>query len=144
MFWQENIEGHLCLQVIIFLYQPAILKDAWKTQFLGSMKLKRMIQLCPLQICLETLSIYIHLNMGMEESVAWFEHVLIQIKCCLFPVLLSSFHRRDRRHYIRAVKVFDRKPSMFYTMIVKSLIQCWDNSEQNARMRLNFEHTHYR
>ena len=70
MFWRENIEGHLCLQVIIFLYQPAILKDAWKTQFLGSMKLKRMIQLCPLQICLETLSIYIHLNMGMEESVA--------------------------------------------------------------------------
>ena len=24
-------------------------------------------------------------------------HVLIQIKCCLFPVILSSFHRRDRR-----------------------------------------------
>ena len=25
-------------------------------------------------------------------------HVLIQMKCCLFPVILSSFHRRDRRH----------------------------------------------
>ena len=24
-------------------------------------------------------------------------HVLIQIKCCLFPVILSSFHRRGRR-----------------------------------------------
>ena len=61
-------------------------------------------------------------------------HSLIQMKCCLFPVILSSFHRRGRRHYIRAVKMFDRKPSILYTMIVKSLIHCWDNSEQNARM----------
>ena len=56
-------------------------------------------------------------------------HVLIQMKCCLFPVILSSFHRRGRRHYIRAVKMFDRKPSMLYTMIVKSLIHFWDNFE---------------
>ena len=69
-------------------------------------------------------------------------HVLMQMKCCLFPVILSSFHRRGRRHYIRAVKMFDRKPSMLYTMIVKSLIHCWDNFEQNARMMLNFQHTH--
>ena len=61
-------------------------------------------------------------------------HVLIQMKCCLFPVILSSFHRRGRRHYIRAVKMFDRKPSMLYTMIVKSLIHCWDNFEQDAGM----------
>ena len=52
-------------------------------------------------------------------------HVLIQMKYCLFPVILSSFHRRGRRHYIRAVKMFDRKPSMLYTMIVKSLVHCW-------------------
>ena len=25
-------------------------------------------------------------------------HLLIQMKCCLFPVILSSFHRRGRRH----------------------------------------------
>ena len=49
-------------------------------------------------------------------------HVLMQIKCCLFSVILSSFHRRCRRPYIRAVKMFDRKFSMPYTMIVKSLI----------------------
>ena len=61
-------------------------------------------------------------------------HVLMQMKCCLFPVILSSFHRRGRRHYIRAVKMFDRKPSMLYTMIVKSLVHCWDNIEQNAKM----------
>ena len=61
-------------------------------------------------------------------------HVLLQMKCCLFPVILSSFHRRGRRHYIWTVKMFDRKPSVFYTMIVKSLILCWDNFEQNARM----------
>ena len=61
-------------------------------------------------------------------------NVLIQMKCCLFPIILSSFHRRGRRHYIRAVKTFDRKPSMLYTMIVKSLVHCWDNFEQNAKM----------
>ena len=36
-------------------------------------------------------------------------HVLIQMKCCLFPVILSSFHRPGRGYYIRAVKMFDRK-----------------------------------
>ena len=61
-------------------------------------------------------------------------HVVIQMKCCLFLVILSSFHRRGRRHYIRAVKTFDRKPSMFYTMIVKSLIHCRDNFEKNVKM----------
>ena len=61
-------------------------------------------------------------------------HVLIQMKCCLLPVILSFFHRCGRRHYIRAVKAFDRKRSMLYTMIVGSLIHFWDNCEQNARM----------
>ena len=61
-------------------------------------------------------------------------YVLIPMKCCLFPVILSSFHRRDRRHHIRAVKMFDRKPSMPYTMILNSLIHCCDNFEQNAKM----------
>ena len=51
-------------------------------------------------------------------------HVLIQVKCCLFPVILNSFHRSGRRHYIRAVKTFDRKPSILYTMIVKYLVCC--------------------
>ena len=45
-------------------------------------------------------------------------HVLMQMKCCLFPVILSSFHRHGRGHYIRAVKMFHRKPSMLDTMIV--------------------------
>ena len=61
-------------------------------------------------------------------------HALIQMKCCLFPVILSSFHRCGRRHYIRVVKMFDRKPSMLYTMIVRSLILCWGNFEQNVKM----------
>ena len=60
-------------------------------------------------------------------------HVLIQMKC-LFLVTLSSFYRRGRTHYIRAVKMVDRKPSKLYTMIVKSLIRCWNNFEQNAKM----------
>ena len=33
---------------------------------------------------------------------------LMQMKSSLFPVILSSFHRRGRRHYITAVKMFDR------------------------------------
>ena len=61
-------------------------------------------------------------------------HVLIPMKCCLFPVILSSFHRCGRTRYIRAVKMFDRKPSVLYTMIVKSLIHRSDNFEQNAMM----------
>ena len=64
-------------------------------------------------------------------------HVLVQMKCCLFPVILSTFHRRGRRHYINVVKMLDKKPSMLYTMIAKSLIHCWDNSEQNAKI-LNY------
>ena len=60
----------------------------------------------------------------------------MQIKCCLFPVILidSNFHRRARRHYIRAAKMFDRKPSILYTMTVQSLTHCWDNFEQNIKI----------
>ena len=61
-------------------------------------------------------------------------HVLIQMKFCLFPVILSSFYRRARRHYIRPVKMLDKKSSMLYTMLVKSFIYCWDNFEKNAKM----------
>ena len=35
-------------------------------------------------------------------------------------------------------KDVDRKPSMLYTMIVKSLVDCWDNFEQNTRMLARF------
>ena len=70
MFWWENIASRLYLQAIIFLQQRFILKDKWKTQFLDFMKLKKMIELWLLQICLETLSINIDLKMEMEEFVA--------------------------------------------------------------------------
>ena len=56
-------------------------------------------------------------------------HVLIQMKCCPFPVLLSSFHKRGRRHYIQAVKRYHENPSVLYIMIAWSLIQCWYNFE---------------
>ena len=51
----EDIESRLYLQAIIFFHWLVILKDTWKSQFLGFMKLKRMIQLWPLQVCLEAL-----------------------------------------------------------------------------------------
>ena len=65
-------------------------------------------------------------------------HLLMQMKCSLFPVILSSFHRCGRRHYIRAVKLFDRKSSMLYTMILKSLIHRWDDFKQNPKMQARF------
>ena len=61
-------------------------------------------------------------------------HVLILMKCCIFPVILSSFHRRSRRHYIQAAKRYPENPSMLYTLIVVSLVRAWDNFEQNAKM----------
>ena len=70
MSWWGDIESRLHLQTIIFLHQLASFKDIWKAQFLGSTKLKAKIQLWSLQICLEVLSIYIHLKMVMEEFVA--------------------------------------------------------------------------
>ena len=55
------------------IFVPAgLLKDIWKAQFLAFMKLKKMIQLWSPQICLEILSIYIHLKMETEEFFAWF------------------------------------------------------------------------
>ena len=56
-------------------------------------------------------------------------HVLIQMNSYLFPEILSFFHRRGGRHYIRAVKGYNENPSMLYTMIVKSLIHSWNNFE---------------
>ena len=58
----------------------------------------------------------------------------MQMKCGLFPIILSSFHIRVRRYYIRAVNMFDKKPSLLYTMAVKSLMHFWDNFEQNSKM----------
>ena len=137
-FLQANdklYEGIVHFQAIIFLYQLVILKDTWKAQFLGFMKLKRMIPLWLLQIFFGNFINTHPLEDGNGKICHLISaHVLIQMKCCLFPVILSSFHRRGRRHYIRAVKMFDRKPSMLYTMIVKSLVHCWENFEQNARM----------
>ena len=56
-------------------------------------------------------------------------HVLVESGMSLFPVLLSSFHRRGRRHYIQAIKRFIERPSLFYTMVCKSLVQVWENFE---------------
>ena len=69
-FLVGEYKSHLYLQAILLLHQLVILKDTWKAQFLGFMRLKRMIQLWLLQICSETLSISIHLKMETEEFVA--------------------------------------------------------------------------
>ena len=92
------------------------IEDKWKTQFLNFMKKDDLI-MAPTNY-----HIYPVKDVNGRIFRLILAHVLIQTKCCLFPVILSSFHRRGRRHYIRAVKMFDRKSSMLYTMIVKSLI----------------------
>ena len=55
-------------------------------------------------------------------------HVLIQDGCYApFPVLLSSFNKRGRGHYIQAVNRYHENPSMLYIMIkqnVKMLARC--------------------
>ena len=56
-YLRKTLDLPLHLQAIIFLYQLVILKDTWKMQFLDFIKLKKMIQLWPLHIYLETLSI---------------------------------------------------------------------------------------
>ena len=61
-------------------------------------------------------------------------HVLMESGLSLFPVLLSSFHKRGRRHYIQAVKRFEEKPSLLYTMVCKSLVKVWENFEQNLAL----------
>ena len=48
-------------------------------------------------------------------------HVLMQIKL-LFSVILSSFHRRGRRHYMRAVKMFDRNALHYDRTVFNTLL----------------------
>lgn len=61
-------------------------------------------------------------------------HVLVESGMSLFPVLLSSFHRRGRRHYIQAIKRFNDRPSLLYTMVCTSLVKVWENFEQNLAL----------
>ena len=65
-------------------------------------------------------------------------HVLIQDGCYApFPVLLSSFNKSGRRHYIQAVNTYHENPSMLYAMIkshcFEKKMQRW---AQNIMMRL--------
>ena len=96
MSWRENIEHHLHLKAIIFLYQLVILKDRWKTLFR-------------------------------------FYETKKETATNLFGNIINTHPFEDGNGRICRL-TFDRKPSVLYTMIVKSLIHCWDNSEQNARM----------
>ena len=64
-------------------------------------------------------------------------HILMQSGCSLFPVLLNSFHKRGRKHYIRAVKRYYENPLMLYTMVAASLVHVWDNFEQNVELLEN-------
>ena len=132
MSWRRSIESRLYLQAIIFLRQLAILKNTWKARFHETKKDDRIMSATNLFGNIINIHLFEDGNGRICRLIL--AHVLMQINCCLFPVILSPFHRRGRRHYIRAVKMFDRKLSMLYIMIVKSLMHCWDNCEQNPKM----------
>ena len=135
MFWRGNVESHLLFQAIIFLHQQVILKDTWKAQFLGFTKPKKDDPIInAANLFGNIINIHPFEDGNGRTCRLILVCVLTQMKCCFFSVIVSSFDKRGRRHYIRVVKTFDRKPSMLYTMIVKFLIYCWDNFEQNAKM----------
>ena len=60
-------------------------------------------------------------------------HVLMQGGCSLFPVLLSSFNMRGRRHYTQAINRYHENPSMLYTMIKLS---CYEQNAKTLNHRL--------
>ena len=111
MFWWENTESHLYLHTIILLHQPVILKDTWKTQFLHFMKPIMTNYDDPVIAATNLFGniINIHPFKDINGRICRLilAHVLIRMKCCLFPVIFSSFHTRGTRHYIRSVKMFD-------------------------------------
>ena len=131
--WRGNIESRFYLQAIISLHQLAKLKDMEGAIF----RLHETKYDDPIMAATNLFGNIINIHPFEDGNgricCLILAHVLIQMKCCLFPVILSSFHRRGRRHYIRAVKMFDGKPSMLYAMILKSFIYYWDNFEQNTK-----------
>ena len=129
-----NVESLLYLQAIIFASASHIerfMKDAI-FMFHETKKDDPIIAATNLFGNIINIHPFVDGNRGICRLIL--AHVLMQMKCCLFPVILSSFHRRGRRHYIRAVKGYNANLSMLYTMILKSLIHCWNNFEQNAKM----------
>ena len=55
---------------------------------------------------------YLEITSSSPITVNISMHTLMQTKCCLFPVILSTFHRCGRIYCIRAVKMFVSKPSI--------------------------------
>ena len=66
---EEYRESHAFAGYNIFLHRLILLKDIWKTQFLGFMKLKKNDPIIAATNLFRTLSTFIHLKMEMEESV---------------------------------------------------------------------------
>ena len=85
-------------------------------------RIRKAIQLWSLQVCLNA----IHLFEDKNRNI-WG----LTLAHDLFLGLLSSFHRRGRTYQIRPVKMFEKASSLLYTMIVKSLIDCWCKAGQD-------------
>ena len=141
MFWRKNIESQLHLQVFNAGYIERYMEDA-------TFRFHETKKDDPIMAATNLFENSINIHPFEDGNGRIFRlilaHVLIQRRCCLFSVTLSCFHRRGRRHYIRAVKMLDRKPPMLYNMIVKSLIHFWDNFEQNTKILARCLRIHHR
>ena len=73
---------------------------------------------------LEVLSIHPFEDGNGRVSRLLLSHVLNQMGCSLFPVILSSFHTRSRRHVIRALK--RRNIRSLYTIVASSVVRVWE------------------
>ena len=135
MSWRGNIESRLYLQAIIFFAPAGHIERHMEGAIFRFHETKKDD---PIMAATNLFGNIINIH-PFEDGNGRIcrlilAHFLIQMKFCLFPVILSSFHRHGRRHYVRAVKRYNENPSTLYTMVVKSLIRCWDNFEQNAKM----------
>ena len=113
MSWQGNTESYLHLQAITFLHRLVILKDEDAIFRFHETKKDDPI-MASKNLLGKIINIHPFEDGNRRICRLILVHVLIQIKCCVLPVILSSFHRRGKRHYIRVVKTFDRNPSMLY------------------------------
>ena len=109
MSWEGNIESHLHLQAIIIFAPAGYIKRYMEDAIFRFHKTKKDDPIMAATNLFGNI-INVHRFEDGNRRICHLilAHVLMQVKCCLFPVILSSFHKRGRRHYIRAVKRYNK------------------------------------
>ena len=81
------------------IFVPTV-KDTWKMQFFRFHETKKDDPIIAATNLFGNINIHPLEDGNGRICCLILAHVLIQMKCCLFPVILNSFHRRGRRHFI--------------------------------------------